>query len=157
MKEEIKSERMPVEADKNSDFYYRLREKIENWLADKGKSKKTAEFIMLAPDMFYLLWKLSIDSGVSLQSRGILAAAVVYFISPLDLLPEAIFGPVGFLDDIALSAYVLNRIVNDTPLQLVKRYWAGKQDILMVIKNVLINADRLLGKGLWNRLRRKVL
>ena len=47
MKEEIKSEQVPIEADKNSDYYYRLRKKIENWLADKGKSKKTAEFIML--------------------------------------------------------------------------------------------------------------
>ncbi len=142
--------------DSNKDYYYRLRKKIESWLAEKGTTKKAADVIMLAPDMFYLLWKLSINNEVSLKSRGILAGAVVYFVSPLDLMPELIFGPMGFLDDIALGAYVLNRIINDTPPQIIKKYWVGENDLLMVVKSILINADRLLGKGLWNRLKRRL-
>lgn len=111
---------------------------------------------MSAPDLFYLMWKLSLNPEVPAKSRGILAAAVVYFISPIDLFPEAVFGPIGYLDDIALAAYVLNRIINDTPPQLVKQYWLGEHDVLIVIKNILINADRFIGKGLWDRVKKKI-
>ena len=142
---------------RNDGFYRKLRRKIDTWLKKKeGSGNRWVEVLMTAPDLFYLLWKLSIDSEVPAKSRGILAAAVVYFISPIDLFPEAVFGPVGYLDDIALTAYVLNRIINDTPPQLVKQYWAGEHDVLIIIKNILINADLFLGRGLWNRVKKMI-
>jgi len=144
-------------SDRNEDFYRKLRRKIHLWLDKKGGSgSRWADMLMSAPDLFYLMWKLSLNPEVPAKSRGILAAAVVYFISPIDLFPEAVFGPIGYLDDIALAAYVLNRIINDTPPQLVKQYWLGEHDVLMVIKNILINADRFIGKGLWDRVKRKI-
>ena len=30
-----------------------------------------------------------------------------FFISPIDFLPEALLGPLGYLDDLALTCYVL--------------------------------------------------
>ncbi|MFC1564354.1 YkvA family protein [candidate division KSB1 bacterium] len=136
------------------EFYLKLREKIKKWLESKeGKENRWADILMLAPDMFYLLWKLSLDPDVPAKSKAMLAGAVAYFVLPVDLLPEAILGPFGYLDDIALAAYVLNKVVNDTPPELIRKYWAGEHDILMVIKNVLGVADSMLGKGLWKKLK----
>lgn len=144
--------------DKSETFYLKLRRNISVWIDNQGGAvNKWGDILLAAPDLFYLLWKLSIDAEVPMKSKTILAAAIVYFISPIDLLPEALFGPVGYLDDIALSAFVLNMVINDTSAQLVRKYWAGEHDVLLLIKNILANADRFLGKGLWGRLRRKIL
>ena len=82
-------------------------------------------------------------------------AVIVYFISPLDLLPEFLLGPLGYLDDIALTAYVLNEYINETDAQIVRELWAGDQDILTSIKNILVSADKMIGSGLWNKLRNR--
>ena len=148
---------MKNDTDKNQDFYLKLRRKMDVWLDRRnGSASRWADILMTAPDLFYLVWKLSIHPEVPVKSRGILAAAGVYFILPIDLFPEAVFGTVGYLDDTALVAYVLNRIIIDTPPQLVTKYWAGEHNVLLVIKNILINADRFLGRGLWNRLKKKI-
>ena len=41
----------------------------------------------------------------------------------MDLVPEAIVGPIGYVDDIALAAYVLNSIVNNASPEVVQRHW----------------------------------
>ena len=132
---------------KELDFYQELRIKIENWLKKKGnKSNKFAGYIMLAPDLFHLLVKLSLDKDVPKSEKAKLAIAVAYFISPIDLIPEAIIGPLGFLDDISLAAFVLNSIINKTDPEIIKKHWAGDKDILDLIKEILlkyISVDKL--------------
>jgi uncharacterized membrane protein YkvA (DUF1232 family) len=39
----------------------------------------------------------------------VLAAAVLYFVVPLDVIPDFIFG-LGFVDDIAVVAYVFGQV-----------------------------------------------
>lgn len=49
-----------------------------------------------------------------LRSATIVAlglSAVVYFFSPIDALPEALFGPFGFIDDLAVAFLVGNQII----------------------------------------------
>jgi uncharacterized membrane protein YkvA (DUF1232 family) len=70
-------------------------------------------------------------------------------------MPEAFLGPIGFLDDIAVAAYILNDIVNEVDPKIVRKYWAGDQDILYVIKNVLANANNMLGGRVWNKIKKK--
>ena len=81
---------------------------------------------------------------------------IAYFISPLDFFPEGFFGPVGYLDDIALTAYVLNDLINEIDPQIVSRHWAGEGDILKLLKTILLNSDKMLGSGLWKKIRKGV-
>lgn len=37
-------------------------------------------------------------------------AAVVYLISPIDIIPELVFGPFGLIDDVAILLFALRRI-----------------------------------------------
>lgn len=139
------------------DFYKKMRSKINIWIENNtGENKQWNEYILLAPDLFHLLTKLSIDKEVPESKKIKLLAAIAYFISPIDLLPEAIVGPIGFLDDIALSAYVLNDIINNVDPKIVTRNWAGDKDILALVKTILANANNFLGGRIWNKIRRKV-
>ncbi len=142
---------------KEAGFYKKLRNKLQAWLDSKdGQNNEWSKYLIWAPDLFYLMWKLSQDERVPKSEKVKLLAALAYFISPIDLLPEAIFGPVAFTDDIALAAYVLNGLVNYTDPEIIQEHWPGDDDALEVIQRVLNAADRMLGKGLWNKLKGKI-
>ena len=141
---------------KEKDFYHDLRKQIRNFLHNNlDKEKKWADYLLAAPDMFHLLVKLSTDSDVPGKKKVKLAAGVAYFISPIDFLPEAIVGPIGFLDDIAVAAYILNDLLNDIDPQIVLKHWAGDDDLLYLIKNVMVNADKMLGGGAIKKIMKK--
>jgi uncharacterized membrane protein YkvA (DUF1232 family) len=106
---------------------------------------------MFAPDLFHLLCKLVLDEQVLVADKARLAGAIVYFISPLDFIPEGLFGPLGYTDDIAVAAYVLNSIINHTDPEIVKKHWAGEGEVLDVIQRILVSADEMIGGGLWNK------
>lgn len=140
----------------HKDFYQKIRLQVKNWIQKKSnRDYRWAEFVLLAPDIFHLLCKLVVDSEVPLSKKAKLGAAIAYFISPIDLLPEAILGPVGYLDDIAIAAYVLNDLINEVNPQIIIRNWAGEREILDLIKTILINSDKILGSGLWAKIRKK--
>lgn len=135
------------------DFYQKLRSNIKVWLEQgKGANNKWADYILLAPDLFHLLTKLAIDPDVPASKKVKIAGIIAYFISPLDFLPELLLGPVGYLDDIALTAYVLNDLINEVDPIIVRRNWAGEKDILDLIKTITANANNMVGSGLWKKL-----
>ncbi len=105
--------------------------------------------------LFHLLCKLSLDENVSGSDKAKLAGAILYFVSPVDFLPEGILGPAGYADDIAIAAYVLNSVVNHTDPEVVRKHWAGDEDVLKVIKQILDVADKMVGGGLMKKIRRK--
>ncbi len=139
---------------KHQDFYRRIRKDISKWL-EKNSSNKWAEYILLAPDLFYLLTKLVMDDSVPVKKKAVLGAAIAYFISPIDLLPEAFLGPFGFLDDIAVAAYVLNDLLNELDPQIVLKHWAGEHDLLYSIKNIIINSQQMLGADIVKKIANK--
>ena len=142
---------------KEERFYLKLRKTITNWLNDKTNiDYKWREYLLVVPDIFYLLVKLIQDPEVPQSKKVKLVSAVAYFISPIDILPEAILGPIGYLDDLGLAAYILNDLINSIDPQIVRRNWVGDTDILYVIKRILINIDNIIGKGIWERVRGKV-
>jgi uncharacterized membrane protein YkvA (DUF1232 family) len=139
---------------KQQDFYQKLRIKIANFLS-KNKFEY-ADILLLGPDFFHLLVKLSLDQRIEPARKTKFAFAIAYFFSPLDLLPEMFFGPLGYLDDIALAAYILNDYVNNSDSEILYEHWAGQSDVLASIQNVLTLANKFLGAGLWKRIRNRI-
>ncbi|HWO14708.1 MAG TPA: YkvA family protein [Polyangiaceae bacterium] len=138
---------------RHEDFYQALRARIASWLESKGAGFKHAQILLLAPDLFHLLTRLLLDRRIPAAEKATLGAAVAYFLSPVDLLPEALLGPAGYVDDIALAAYALSRLINAGHGAVAKELWAGDGDLLDVIQRVLEVADEMLGSGLWERLK----
>ncbi|MBI9045931.1 MAG: DUF1232 domain-containing protein [Anaerolineaceae bacterium] len=138
------------------DFYQQMRDSIRNWLKGKGVNYQFADYLLSAPDLFHLLCKLAIDKEVPVSEKAKLAGAIAYFISPFDLIPEALAGPLGYIDDVALAAFVLNGLINKTTPEIVSRHWAGDNDILDLIQQIIQVADEMVGSGLWKKIQKGI-
>src|SRR5262249_17018590 len=92
-------------------FYDRLRRRILATVERRaGKlSADAVRALLLVPDVFMLLVRLTLDKEVPGSTRAMIGGALAYFVLPIDLLPEAILGPVGFLDDLVLAVAVLSQ------------------------------------------------
>ena len=139
------------------DFYQRLRVRMRAWSSSKrGRSSKWTEYLLLAPDLFHLLCRLVLDPRVPAEHRAKLTAAIAYYIAPVDFFAELLLGPFGFIDDIALAAFVLNGLIKDTPPEVLQAHWAGDGDVLEWIKKILKSADEMLGQRLFGKVRKQV-
>lgn len=138
---------------RTDDFYKALRQKIQRFLKEKGPGFKYADYLLVAPDLLHLMCRLAVDSRVSAQNKAALAGAIAYFISPLDLIPEGIVGPVGFVDDIAVAALALSKLINDGGGEAARELWAGDGDLIQLIQEILKVADSMVGSGLWSKIR----
>jgi len=149
MSEELSEDRYQV------DFYQQMRENIRAWLNEKGAGFKFAEYLLAAPDLFHLLCRLAVDKDVPSNEKIKLVGAIVYFVSPFDLIPEAVSGPAGYMDDVVVAAVTLNSLLNKVDAEVVKKHWAGNKDVLTLIQEILKFADQLVGSGLWSRIKEK--
>lgn len=130
-----------------------LRARIDGWIAQHGGQYRYAQLLLVAPDLFHLLCRLAIDTRVPTAQKGKLVMAIAYFVSPLDVLPELVLGPVAFLDDVAIAAFALNSVINSGQGEIARELWAGDGDVLTLIQHILHMADEMLGSGMWRRLR----
>lgn len=140
------------EKDLHRDYYQRLRKRVTNWASSRGRPQEYAEYLLAAPDLFHLLVKLSLDGDVSWTNRGKLVAAIAYFVSPVDVIPEVVFGPIGLIDDIGLAAYVIRELMDEVGREKIKRYWAGQRHVLVLIEDVLDFVDDKIGSGAWDKI-----
>ena len=147
---------MGEQTSKETAFYNNLRRTIKIWAGgEQSRANQYADFILAGPDLFMLLVRLSQDSRVSRMDRTKLAGAAAYFVNPLDLIPELVLGPPGLVDDVALSAYVLFEVLENTDPAVVREHWEGSADILDLIRQILAVADTMVGGPVWRRLIRR--
>ena len=139
--------------DASLDLYQQMRQRLRAWMAEKGRDHRYADYLMSAPDLLHVLCKLAADPDVPVAKKAKLALAIAYFVSPADIIPEGLVGPVGYVDDIALAAYVLDDLVNETGEDVVRRHWAGDGDVLAVIRGILSVANEMVGAGVWARVK----
>ncbi len=145
----------PVSRQRAERFYDRMRDSIRRYLDKKGKvASTTGDYLMLAPDIFVLLWRLVNDSRVSAKNKMMLGSGLAYYLFPLDIMPEGFIGPIGYLDDLVIGVYLLNRLLNDTDPQILREHWSGSEDILATIQNVLNAAEKLVGSEVVSRLKK---
>ena len=135
-------------------FYTRLRNRITRWLRKSdGDMPAYGKYLLAAPDLFHLLCCLVLDPEVLLDQKKDLALGIVYFFWGLDVIPEFLVGPIGYLDDVVVAAYVLNRFLNENDPTIVRKHWAGDDDILRLLREISAKTNEMLGSGLWKRLK----
>lgn len=134
------------------DFYRKLRMRIDEYI-EKHPACALGKYLAAVPDVFYLLIRLAVDPDVPVGAKAKLGGAVLYFISPLDLVPD--FLPVvGWMDDLIVGVTLLNRSLDDIDPAIVDKYWLGEDKIYDFIKNVLAKGDKLVGTPIWNKLKK---
>ena len=151
------ADRGAVSRERAARFYDRIRTSIHDFTERKGRVLgKTAEYLLLVPDIFILLWRLTTDARVQGKDKVLLGSSIAYFILPFDLMPEAIVGPIGYLDDLVLAVYVLNKMLTSTDPAVLREHWSGSDDVLQVIQRVLNAADSLVETKISGRLKKMI-
>ena len=137
-------------------FYARLRRRVDDWLERNLKAdQKVREYLLLLPDLFVLLLRLLGDARIERKLRMQLLLAVVYVISPVDLIPDIML-PVGLLDDTVAVAFALTRLLNimgSAGEEILVEHWEGYGDLLSRIQKIARDAESLLSSGFLERLR----
>ena len=89
-----------------------------------GRRTAAKEIALLLPNLVVLFKGLAGDPRVSRRSKSLLLLGVVWFASPIDLIPE--FIPIlGPLDDAVIAALVLRHIVRKAGPDIVAQHWRG--------------------------------
>lgn len=121
-------------------FYDVLRENLDMY---RGDYELIVDY---APDIFKLLSDLLNDKRIKARTRIMICAALGYFVAPYDILPEEIYGPQGYIDDIYLSSLILKKIAEETGQEILEEYWDGEEDLKKVIMECQKRSKEILGK-----------
>jgi len=98
--------------------------------------KLMEEAVRVIPDLARLGWRLVRDPRIPFRPRALAVGALVYVISPIDILPD--FLPiVGGLDDVLLLALALNALIQAAGPQVLSEHWTGPPRTLEVVQEVL--------------------
>ena len=113
-------------------LYDRLRQRIVQ--PESTGRTGARDLLLLLPDLTILLMRLLRDGRVPMLEKGLAIAGVAYVLSPIDLLPALVLGPVGLLDDLFVVAACLSRLLNHVHPDVVRGHWSGKGDALDAIQ-----------------------
>jgi uncharacterized membrane protein YkvA (DUF1232 family) len=132
-------------------LYDRLRARVV--VPRPGAASGVRDLLLLLPDLTVLLARLLRDARVPLVAKLVALAGVGYVMSPVDLLPAFLFGPLGLVDDLVVVGAALSRIVNHVHPDVVRSQWSGRGDALEAIQRVTAWTERLLTARLPGALR----
>ncbi len=129
-------ERTPITIELNpreKRLYDRLRDRLVAAAPRDGST--LGDLVLLLPDFTILLLRLLRDGRVPLLEKTIALAGVGYVLSPIDVLPAIVLGPVGWLDDLFIVAACLSRLLNHVHPDVVRFHWSGRGDALEAIQS----------------------
>lgn len=115
-------------------LYDRLRRRVVE--QRHGDPSSLRAMLLLLPDLTICLVRLLRDDRVPLTSKAVAVVGVGYVLSPIDLLPGLLFGPIGLLDDLVIVAATLSRILNEVHPDVVRSHWPGQGDALDAVQRV---------------------
>jgi uncharacterized membrane protein YkvA (DUF1232 family) len=133
-------------------MYDRLRASVVDRRPGVGSGLR--DLLMVLPDLTVLLFRLTRDPRVPLAAKIIAGMGVAYILSPIDLLPEIILGPIGLIDDLLVVATALSRLLKSVHPDIVREHWSGQGDALEVIHTVTSWADVQLTERIPGAVRR---
>ncbi|MFO0689007.1 MAG: YkvA family protein [Myxococcota bacterium] len=123
-------------------LYDRLRERLVP--ARPGATTGARDVLLFLPDLTVLLGRLLRDRRVPLVDKAVAVAGIAYVLSPIDLLPALVMGPIGLLDDLFVVAACLSRLLNHVHPDVVRSNWSGQGDALEVIQSTTAWFEREL-------------
>jgi len=122
---------MSIHSNKCGSYKEFLIESIKNYKGDFNK------IIYYTPYLFSLLCDLLDDENLTKDMKHLINAALAYFVTPVDVIPEEIYGPYGYIDDIFLCSYVLNKLKDRLTIDKIEQYWELEEDFIVVLENCL--------------------
>ena len=138
-------------------WYRKWRAKILAWLKRNGNSE-WADILLLLPDLFMFTVGVMSDSRVPHKFKLALLSAALYVLNPIDLIPEAVLGVAGLIDDAGILIILLNLLLNTLSLepdvleQVLQDHWHATENLPATIKKLLQKLKKMSG-NLFEKLR----
>lgn len=111
---------------------------------NKPEAKSRMKNLLLfVPNLVRLLGSLLADRRVPKTEKLLIFGAIIYVISPIDLIPD--FIPfIGQVDDVYLVALTVLRLINYTNESIVREHWRGGGDIVQITHSIANIATKIL-------------
>jgi uncharacterized membrane protein YkvA (DUF1232 family) len=133
-------------------LYDRLRAAV---IVPRARSNSGfGDLLLFLPDTVVLLTRLMRDDRVPMRAKAVALFGVGYVLSPIDLLPELLLGPIGLVDDLFVVAATLSRLLHDVHPDVVRSHWPGQGDALVVIHRITTWAETVVKDRFRDVLRR---
>lgn len=122
----------------------------------RGAKRTVLGVIRQIPNYLRLLGGLVVDKRVSILDKLLVAAAIAYIVSPVDLIPDYI--PfLGEVDDVFLLVTALQRLVENAGRRVLLDHWRGPRSELSDLNlHRVVNAAGFFLPGAMQRRLRKV-
>jgi uncharacterized membrane protein YkvA (DUF1232 family) len=76
------------------------------------------------PKLIRLIGRLFKDSRVPFAGKLVFILCIVYFISPIDLIPDLLFPIIGEIDDVAILLFGARYLLRQTPPTVLEEHLA---------------------------------
>lgn len=133
------------------DFYEKLRSKVQKYIEEHPNSKYI-NYLVAAPDFFHLMCKLLADSRVPLKNKLYIAAAILYFTSPIDIITDFVPG-LGLADDVIIAVTVIKSLLDSVDETVITEHWVGEGNVIDQLRQLLDLADSVVGKGIIGKIK----
>jgi uncharacterized membrane protein YkvA (DUF1232 family) len=154
MKDAAQEQKIEIELNpRELRLYDRLRAGVVERRPAVGSGVR--DLLLLLPDLTVLLIRLTRDPRVPVPAKVIAGLSVAYVFSPIDLIPEALLGPFGLIDDLFVVGVALAKLLQSVHPDVVRQHWSGHGDVLDAIQRISAWSEgRVLGglKGLVGRI-----
>ncbi len=114
--------------------------------AVSGYEGKFSEIISEAPAFYRLMVRLLDDPNLPKHLSQLVIAAIAYFIIPedKDAIPEQ--GPLGYIDDIFLCAFVADRVMKEAGSEdILIKNWVDERPIVPLVQEIFDREKELIG------------
>ena len=95
------------------------------------------------PDLIKVLCDLLDDESVDREARILINIALGYLLVPNDVVPEEIYGPYGYMDDMYVTCYVLGSLKNKYP-DLIYKLWNGDEQFDKILDLCTYKSEKFL-------------
>jgi len=123
-----------------SNYYKFLKTELNNYAGKFDRS------ILYIPDFFKLLCSLIDERNIDKEDKSNIYASLAYFVIPNDIIPEDIYGPAGYIDDMFVCVVVLEKLRNKYGIKLLEKHWKEDEDLADVLKLCLQKSKQMLSE-----------
>jgi uncharacterized membrane protein YkvA (DUF1232 family) len=119
-----------------------------------GARRTVMGYVAELPRFLRLLWGLITDARVATVDKLLVAGAIAYIVTPIDLIPD--FIPfLGEVDDVYLLVLALRRLLQNAGRTVLLAHWTGDPAELreLNLRKVMLAAAFFLPRRMRRRLR----
>lgn len=120
------------------DFYDVLQDNLESF------NGEYAPFIDYGPLLFRFLTEFLSYEGLKSEIKLKICAAISYYVVPMDVIPETVYGPYGYIDDIFITTYVIRMLADIYGYETLEKYWYGEKKLKFVVEECYERSKEVL-------------